>query len=106
MQRLKTGPLVELAPAGSDLWLDGGHNPAAGIAIAQASNRAAVRVSFGGMKTSLAWGHGQAKREMDALCLAPDERCQTAAGPGALSSSARTKVSGFTPSQTRTGEEM
>ena len=80
--------------------------PEAGITAAQASNSKTERVSFGDMKTSLARGLGQAKREMDALCLAPDERCQTAAGPGALSSSARTKVSGFTPSQTRTGEEM
>jgi dihydrofolate synthase/folylpolyglutamate synthase len=36
MQRLKTGPLVDLAPKGTDIWLDGGHNPAAGIVIAQA----------------------------------------------------------------------
>jgi dihydrofolate synthase/folylpolyglutamate synthase len=36
MQRLRSGPLVELTPAGSDVWLDGGHNPAAGTAIAAA----------------------------------------------------------------------
>jgi dihydrofolate synthase/folylpolyglutamate synthase len=36
MQRLKSGPLVELAPAGADVWLDGGHNPEAGMVIAQA----------------------------------------------------------------------
>ena len=36
MQRLRSGPLVSLAPAGSDVWLDGGHNPAAGTAIASA----------------------------------------------------------------------
>jgi dihydrofolate synthase / folylpolyglutamate synthase len=36
MQRLKSGPLVEAAPAGADIWLDGGHNPAAGAAIATA----------------------------------------------------------------------
>ena len=36
MQRLKSGPLVDEAPAGSDIWLDGGHNPGAGAAIAQA----------------------------------------------------------------------
>jgi dihydrofolate synthase/folylpolyglutamate synthase len=36
MQRLKSGPLVDLAPAGADIWLDGGHNPAAGAAIATA----------------------------------------------------------------------
>ena len=33
MQRLKTGPLVELAGE-AELWLDGGHNAAAGIALA------------------------------------------------------------------------
>lgn len=33
MQRLKTGPLVEAAGQ-AELWLDGGHNPAAGHAIA------------------------------------------------------------------------
>ncbi len=33
MQRLKTGPLVESAPK-AELWLDGGHNAAAGIALA------------------------------------------------------------------------
>lgn len=33
MQRLKTGPLVEAAGA-AELWLDGGHNPAAGSALA------------------------------------------------------------------------
>lgn len=32
MQRLRHGPLVDLAP-GVELWLDGGHNPAAGEAI-------------------------------------------------------------------------
>ncbi len=34
MQRLKTGPLLERAPAGAEIWLDGGHNPAAGEALA------------------------------------------------------------------------
>lgn len=33
MQRLKYGPLVDAAP-GVELWLDGGHNPAGGAAIA------------------------------------------------------------------------
>lgn len=35
MQRLKEGPLIELAPD-AELWLDGGHNPAAGAALAAA----------------------------------------------------------------------
>ena len=34
MQRLRRGPLVDAAPA-VELWLDGGHNPAAGAALAQ-----------------------------------------------------------------------
>ena len=33
MQRLRHGPLVDAAP-GVELWLDGGHNPAGGAAIA------------------------------------------------------------------------
>jgi dihydrofolate synthase/folylpolyglutamate synthase len=40
MQRLTTGPLATLAKArGSDLWLDGGHNPHAGRALAEAASR-------------------------------------------------------------------
>ena len=38
MQRLRTGPLVDLAGV-ADLWLDGGHNPAAGHALAEALTR-------------------------------------------------------------------
>ena len=34
MQRLKTGPLIDAAPQ-AELWLDGGHNPAAGAALAE-----------------------------------------------------------------------
>ena len=35
MQRLDDGPLSRLIGPGSELWLDGGHNPAGGQAIAQ-----------------------------------------------------------------------
>ena len=35
MQRLKAGPLAHLLRPGSELWLDGGHNPAGGEALAQ-----------------------------------------------------------------------
>lgn len=34
LQRLADGPLHSLAPKGAELWLDGGHNPAAARAIA------------------------------------------------------------------------
>jgi len=36
MQRLTQGELVQLAPPGSEIWLDGGHNPSAGMAVAEA----------------------------------------------------------------------
>jgi len=34
LQRLTEGPLVDLLPEGWELWLDGGHNPAAGAMLA------------------------------------------------------------------------
>ena len=42
MQRLRHGPLVEIAGA-SELWLDGGHNPAAGAALAETLEGLAAR---------------------------------------------------------------
>jgi dihydrofolate synthase/folylpolyglutamate synthase len=36
MQRLTQGKLVDMAPEGSEIWLDGGHNPGAGTVIAEA----------------------------------------------------------------------
>ena len=42
MQRLRTGPLVDLAPR-VELWLDGGHNPAGGEAVAATLQRMALR---------------------------------------------------------------
>jgi len=36
LQRLKTGPLVEAAGPSAEVWLDGGHNPAAGMSLAKA----------------------------------------------------------------------
>jgi dihydrofolate synthase/folylpolyglutamate synthase len=38
LQRLRRGPLVERLPQGCELWLDGGHNPAAGEALAASLN--------------------------------------------------------------------
>ncbi|MDI3469450.1 MAG: dihydrofolate synthase/folylpolyglutamate synthase [Pseudolabrys sp.] len=45
MQRLTQGRLVDLAPAGSEVWLDGGHNPDGGRAIAAALADLEERVS-------------------------------------------------------------
>lgn len=36
LQKLPPGPLLELAPGGAELWLDGGHNVAAGHVLATA----------------------------------------------------------------------
>ena len=35
LQRLTRGPLVEALQPGCELWLDGGHNPSAGEALAR-----------------------------------------------------------------------
>ena len=45
MQRLSQGVLAALAPAGSEIWLDGGHNPDGGRAIANALADLEERVS-------------------------------------------------------------
>ncbi|MEL5876063.1 folylpolyglutamate synthase/dihydrofolate synthase family protein [Cereibacter sphaeroides] len=42
MQRLRQGPLAQGAP-GIELWLDGGHNPAGGAAVAATLSRMAPR---------------------------------------------------------------
>jgi dihydrofolate synthase/folylpolyglutamate synthase len=39
MQRLTKGPLAALLPAGWELWLDGGHNPGAGLIVAEQMRR-------------------------------------------------------------------
>ncbi|MCO4317294.1 bifunctional folylpolyglutamate synthase/dihydrofolate synthase [Phyllobacterium sp. 21LDTY02-6] len=36
MQRLSKGALVDVAVEGAEIWLDGGHNPGAGLAVAEA----------------------------------------------------------------------
>jgi dihydrofolate synthase/folylpolyglutamate synthase len=45
LQRLSQGALVSLAPAGSELWLDGGHNPDGGRTVAAALADLEERVS-------------------------------------------------------------
>jgi dihydrofolate synthase / folylpolyglutamate synthase len=43
LQRLRRGPLVDAAGPEAELWLDGGHNPAAGQALAEALTRLPAR---------------------------------------------------------------
>ena len=45
MQRLRHGPLIDAAPQ-AELWLDGGHNPAAGDAIAAVLEDMPARPTF------------------------------------------------------------
>ncbi|TGD44914.1 bifunctional folylpolyglutamate synthase/dihydrofolate synthase [Pseudotabrizicola sediminis] len=45
MQRLRRGPLVDMAPD-VELWLDGGHNPAGGQAIAATLARMPTRLTY------------------------------------------------------------
>lgn len=45
LQRLTTGKLVALAPAGAELWLDGGHNADGGRAVSAALGDLEERVS-------------------------------------------------------------
>jgi len=49
MQRLTRGPLAERMPEGATLWLDGGHNAAAGEALA------AVAAEFGARAPAPLW---------------------------------------------------
>ncbi|WP_182086654.1 folylpolyglutamate synthase/dihydrofolate synthase family protein [Aureimonas sp. ME7] len=45
LQRITSGPLVELAAPGSEIWLDGGHNPGAGLVVAESLADMEDRVS-------------------------------------------------------------
>ena len=57
MQLLGPGPLTDLLPEGSTIWLDGGHNPDAGVAIAKTlENGPPVHVIIGMLKNKDALG--------------------------------------------------
>lgn len=45
MQRIASGRLLDHAPKGAEIWLDGGHNPGAGTVIAEAMVEQEERVS-------------------------------------------------------------
>lgn len=48
MQKLGSGSLTALLPEGREIWLDGGHNPDAGVALAQAlDDRAPLHIVCG-----------------------------------------------------------
>ena len=59
MQRLRHGPLVDALPGGT-LWLDGGHNPAAGQAIAATLGGAGRPPALGGLRDAEHQGRDRA----------------------------------------------
>ncbi|MBV8889123.1 MAG: bifunctional folylpolyglutamate synthase/dihydrofolate synthase [Alphaproteobacteria bacterium] len=60
LQRLHRGPLAEALPAGTELWLDGGHNPGAGAVLAEFAagwrDRSALFLVVGMLNTKNASG--------------------------------------------------
>jgi dihydrofolate synthase / folylpolyglutamate synthase len=57
MQALGPGPLIDVLPRGSTVWLDGGHNPDAGVAIANTlEDGPPVHVIIGMLKNKDALG--------------------------------------------------
>jgi dihydrofolate synthase/folylpolyglutamate synthase len=66
MQRLGPGALWQLVPREAEIWLDGGHNPAAGRALAQAFSDLNDRVS---RPLVLIWGMLNSK-DIDAFIAA------------------------------------
>jgi len=57
MQRLGDGPLTRLLPADSVVWLDGGHNPDAGAALARAlKDKAPLHIVCGLLRNKDAMG--------------------------------------------------
>ena len=57
MQRLGAGPLTSLLPRDRQLWLDGGHNPDAGVALAKAiEGRAPLHIVCGMLRNKDALG--------------------------------------------------
>jgi dihydrofolate synthase / folylpolyglutamate synthase len=96
LQRLTAGPLAEAARArGSDLWLDGGHNPHA--AEAQADALARLQARDGRPVTLIAGllgnkdvaGYFSAFRELAPRVLTVGFRAETAAEPKSLADMAR-----------------
>jgi dihydrofolate synthase/folylpolyglutamate synthase len=95
-ERLTAGPLAALAAArGSDLWLDGGHNPHAGRALAEAAGRLVARdprplvLVTGMFARKDALGFFQPLAALDPQVIATDFDSPIAAPAEALAAAAR-----------------
>ena len=96
MQRLTEGPLAALARArGSDLWLDGGHNPHAARALAdaarslQARDGRPVALIVGLLARKDAAGVFEALKGVGARVFTTSFASELAADPGVLAGAAR-----------------
>jgi dihydrofolate synthase/folylpolyglutamate synthase len=120
MQRLTRGPLVEALPPHGELWLDGGHNPQAGRAIALlmadlAATRAAPLFLISAMKeTKDARGffapfEGLAAHVEtiaipgDPACISPDALAEAARSAGLKATPAASLDDAFQQVLMRTG---
>jgi dihydrofolate synthase/folylpolyglutamate synthase len=102
-QRLTRGPLAAIAKArGSDLWLDGGHNPHAGRALAEAAARLTDRdgrplvLVVGMFARKDSEGFFRAFAEMHPKVVTVGFEAENAASPVELAHAARR--AGLTPS--------
>jgi dihydrofolate synthase/folylpolyglutamate synthase len=73
MQHLSKGPLSNILPVGSQIWLDGGHNPDAGAAIAKTlENGGPVHVVTGMLMNKDAFGFLTSFADkIESLCAVP-----------------------------------
>ncbi len=96
MQRLTTGPYGEMARAqGSDLWLDGGHNPHGARAVAQtladlARDGRPVALVAGTLANKDAVGFFVAFKDLDPLVFATGFDADAAASADQTASAAKT----------------
>ena len=95
MQRLIAGPLAEKAAArGADLWLDGGHNPHAARALAEAADGLRVRdgrpltLIVGLLKRKDARGVFRAFKNLGARVIVTGVDAEASADPAELSQAA------------------
>jgi dihydrofolate synthase/folylpolyglutamate synthase len=96
LQHLTHGPLIDLAPKGSEIWLDGGHNPHCATAVAKAVADLEERAErplyliCGMLKTKDAKGFLQAFRGLARhVVTVPVEGEQASLGAGELYDRAR-----------------
>ena len=103
-QQLKTGPLIQSLPIGWELWLDGGHNPSAGEALAAwLADEPGLTVGICGMMANkdTAGFIGPLAPYLSALATVPIPGHDSCADPESLAQSARESgIADVTPAAT------